>query len=130
MPNFWLPSAAFLSIYRYLKVPPHAIPPPVIPNHLTRRAPDRLEEAILLCEPVKAVVGLSHGTNEAGDGVDLVVTGVTAVLVNLADAQLDRGMVLGPDDASGSRLEGVSIAAHDSVTFLTGTHAFAGDVDC
>jgi len=82
-----------------------------------------------LCEPVKAVVGLAHGADEAGDGVDLVVTGVTAVLVNLADAQLDRGVILGPDNASGSRLEGVSIATDDSFTCPTGTHAFAGDVD-
>lgn len=130
MPNFWLPSADVVSIHRYPKVLSHVIPPPVIPNHLTGRAPDGLEESILLCEPVKAVVGLAHGANEAGDGVDLVVTGVAAVLVNLADAQLDRGVVLGPDDASGSRLEGVSIAAHDSFTCPTGTHAFAGDVDC
>lgn len=102
MPNSWIPSADVVSTYRYPKVQPHVIPPHVIPNHLTRRAPDGLEEAVLLCEPVKAVVGLAHGANEAGDGVDLVVTGVAAVLVNLADAQLDRGVVLGPDDASGS----------------------------
>ena len=91
---------------------------PIIPTHLSGRAPDGLEEAVLLCEPVKAVVGLAHGANEAGDGVDLVVTGVAAVLVNLADAQLDRGVVLGPDDASGSRLVGVSIAAHAPGTFV------------
>ena len=83
-----------------------------------------------MCESVKAVVGLAHGANEAGDGVDLVVAGVAAVLVDLADAQLDRGVVLGPDDASGSRLEGVSIAADNSFICPTGTHAFAGDVDC
>jgi hypothetical protein len=66
-----------------------------IPNHLPRRAPDALEEAILLCEPVEAVVALAHGAHEAGEGVDLVVAGVAAVLVNLADADLDGGVVLG-----------------------------------
>lgn len=79
------------------------------PNRLARRAPDRLEEAVLLCEPVEAVVGLAHGTNKAADGVDLVVTRVAAVLVNLANAQLDRGVVLGPDDASGGRLDGLAL---------------------
>ena len=83
----------------------HPFPKP----DLSGRAPDRLEEAVLLCEPVKAVVGLAHGADEARDGVDLVVAGVAAVLVNLADAQLDRGVVLGPDDASGSRLVCVSM---------------------
>lgn len=94
------------------------IPPPVVPNYLTRRAPDRLEEAVLLCESVKAVVGLAHGANEAGDGVDLVVPGVAAVLVNLADAQLDRGVVLGPDDASGSRAFAGDVEVNELAAFV------------
>jgi hypothetical protein len=79
------------------------IPQLHIPNHLPASAPDGLEEAVLLCEPVEAVVGLTHGANETADGVGLVVAGVAAVLVNLANAELDRGVVLGPDDASGGR---------------------------
>jgi hypothetical protein len=79
-------------------------------NHLPGRAPDRLEEAVLLCEPVHAVVGLAHGADEAAEGVDLVLAGVAAVLIDLGDADLDGGVVLGLDDASGSGLEGVSIA--------------------
>jgi hypothetical protein len=82
------------------------IPQLHIPNHLPASAPDGLEEAVLLCEPVEAVVGLTHGANETADGVGLVVAGVAAVLVNLANAELDRGVVLGPDDASGGRLGG------------------------
>jgi hypothetical protein len=82
------------------------IPQLHIPNRLPARAPDGLEEAVLLCEPVEAVVGLAHGANETADGVSLVVAGVAAVLVNLANAQLNRGVVLGPDDASGGRLVG------------------------
>ena len=83
-----------------------------------------------MCESVKAVVGLAHGANEAGDGVDLVVPGVAAVLVNLADAELDRGVVLGLDDASGGRLGGVSISIRRSFDGFVSTHAFAGDVNC
>ena len=76
------------------------------PKYLPGRAPDALEEAVLLCEPVQAVVRLAHGAYEAAEGVDLVVTGVAAVLVNLANADLDGGVVLGLDDASGGRLAG------------------------
>lgn len=75
-------------------------------NSLPGSAPDRLEEAVLLCEPVQAVVRLAHGANEAAEGVDLVLAGVAAVLVNLADGELDGGVVLGLDDASGSGLGG------------------------
>jgi hypothetical protein len=39
-------------------------------------------------------------------------------------------VVLGLDDASGGRLGGISIAVRDSVGAVTGTHAFAGDVNC
>lgn len=74
------------------------------PNPLPGSAPDRLEEAVLLCEPVEAVVALAHGADEAAEGVDLVVAGVAAVLIDLADADLDGSVVLGLDDASGSRL--------------------------
>jgi len=91
------------------------IPQLHIPNHLPACAPDGLEEAVLLCEPVEAVVGLAHGADETADGVGLVVAGVAAVLVNLANAELDRGVVLGPDDASGGRLVGISIAFRGQV---------------
>jgi hypothetical protein len=102
----------------------------IFPNRLSGSAPDALEEAILLCEPVEAVVALAHGADEAAEGVDLVVAGVAAVLVNLADADLDGSVVLGLDDASGGRLEGISIATRASIGALAGTHAFAGDVNC
>ena len=68
-------------------------------KHLSGRAPDRLEEAVLLCEPVEAVVRLAHGADKARDGVDLVVARVAAVLVNLADAYLHGCVVFGGDDA-------------------------------
>jgi hypothetical protein len=100
-----------------------------IPKHLSGSAPDALEEAILLCEPVQAVVGLAHGADEAREGVDLVVASVAAVLVNLADGDLDGSVVLGLDDASGGRLGYVSIAIRGSIGPVAGTHAFAGDVN-
>ena len=81
-----------------------AVPQLPIPKHLSGSAPDALEEAVLLCQPVQAVVALAHGADEAAEGVDLVVTGVAAVLVNLANTDLDGSVVLGLDDASGGRL--------------------------
>jgi hypothetical protein len=86
-----------------------------IPMHLPRRAPDVLEEAVLLCEPVEAVVALAHGADETADGVGLGLAGVATVLVNLGDADLDGTMVLGPDDATGGRLGGISIAIRNQV---------------
>ena len=70
-------------------------------RRLPRGRPDALEEAVALCEPVDGVVGLAHGADEAGQGVDLVLAGVAAVLVDLCDADLHRGVVLGLDDAAG-----------------------------
>jgi hypothetical protein len=107
-----------------------AIPQLHFPNRLSGSAPDALEETILLCEPVEAVVALAHGADEAAEGVDLVVARVAAVLVNLADADLDGSVVLGLDDASGGRLGGISIALRESIGALAGTHAFTGDVNC
>ena len=78
---------------------------------LPRSAPDVLEEAVLLVEPVQRVVGLAHCAHEAAQGICLVLAGVAAVLVDLADAELDGGVVFGPDDAAGGA-------------------ALAGDVDC
>jgi hypothetical protein len=75
-------------------------------TNLPRRRPDGLEEAITLCEPVHAVVGLAHGADEARESVDLVLAGVATVLVDLSDADLNGGVVLGLDDASGSGLRG------------------------
>jgi ABC-type Fe3+-hydroxamate transport system substrate-binding protein len=84
---------------------------PIIHNSLPRPAPDALEETVLLGEPVQRVVGLAHGAHEAAEGVWLVLASVATVLVDLADADLDGGVILGLDDA-------------------TGSVALAGDVDC
>lgn len=107
----------------------YVVPQLLLFNPLPGCAPDRLEETVLLCEPVEAVVALTHGANEAAEGVDLVLAGVAAVLVNLADAELDRGVVLGLDDASGGRLGGISIALRRLEIDSVVTHAFARDVN-
>lgn len=88
------------------------------PKHLPGRAPDRLEEAVLLCEPVEAVVTLAHGTDETAESVDLVLAGVATVLVNLANAELDRGVVLGLDDASGGRAFAGDVKVNELSTFV------------
>ena len=100
------------------------LPPVDVPLSMTslpRRAPDALEEAILLGEAVEAVVRLAHGTDETAHGVGLVLAGVATVLVtaplsihlpklqpvrlyvHLGDADLNGGVVLGLDDAVGGR---------------------------
>jgi hypothetical protein len=80
-------------------------------SDLSLRAPDALKEAVLLGKPVNGVVALAHGADEAAKGVCLVIAGVTTVLIDLADADLDGAVVLGLDDAAGGA-------------------ALAGDVDC
>jgi hypothetical protein len=79
---------------------PHTCPPNQL-SHLPAAAPDALQEAILLGQSVHRVVALAHGAHEAGEGICLVLAGVAAVLVNLADGDLYGGVVLGLDDAAG-----------------------------
>jgi hypothetical protein len=65
--------------------------------------PDALDEAVALCEPVELVVALAHRPNEAAKGIDVVFAlDCPAVLVDLGDGDLDRGVVLGFDDSIGS----------------------------
>lgn len=71
---------------------------------LTLRRPDVLDETVALRQAVQSVVGLAHSANEAAEGVDVVLAGDGAArLVNLGDGDLDRGVVLGLDDAVGGR---------------------------
>ncbi len=76
-----------------------------LPNFfsLSRRlsTPDTLEETVALRQSVQGVVALGSRPHEPAQGVDLVLAGVAAVLVNLADAELDTGVVFGFDDAVG-----------------------------
>lgn len=73
--------------------------------------PDVLEETVTLSEAVEGVVALTAGTDEAAESEGLVLAGVAAVLVNLADGDLDGGVVVGLDDAVG----GAALAGHVAV---------------
>jgi hypothetical protein len=75
------------------------IVPDVIHLSLLLSAPDALQETITLCQSVEGVVALAHRADEAAEGVDLVLAGVSAVLVDLSDGDLDGSVVLGLDDA-------------------------------
>ena len=70
---------------------------------LSAGAPHVLDETVALRQAVEGVVALAHGADEAAEGVGLVLAGVPAVLVDLANGELDRGVVLGLDDAVGRR---------------------------
>jgi hypothetical protein len=127
--RFRIPASISLCSLCRFQVVRTAVPQLHIPIRLSGSAPDALEVAIFLCEPVQAVVALAHGADEAAEGVDLGIASVAAVLVNLGDGDLDRCVVLGLDDASGGRLGEISIAIRESEGTLAGTHAFAGDVN-
>jgi len=63
--------------------------------------PHPLQEPIPLRQPVHAVVALAHRTHEAAQRIRLVLARVSAVVAYFADRDLDRGVVLGLDDAVG-----------------------------
>jgi hypothetical protein len=66
-----------------------------------------------LGQPVQAVVRLAHGAYESAESVGLVVAGVAAVLVDLADADLNGSVILGLDDAAG----GAALAGDVAITY-------------
>jgi hypothetical protein len=70
-------------------------------NNLSRSAPYTLQESISLSQPVERIVALAHGTNEAAKSKGVVLASVSAVLVDFSNADLDRSVVLGLDDAVG-----------------------------
>lgn len=74
------------------------------PFHLSLGRPDVLDKAVALGQAVQGIVGLTHGADEAAEGVDVVLAGdSTAGLVHLGDGDLNRSVVLGLDDAVGGR---------------------------
>jgi hypothetical protein len=96
--------------------------PPPVKNHiavddlpLAGGGPDVLEETVTLSEAVEGVVALTAGTDEAAESEGLVLAGVAAVLVNLADGDLDGGVVVGLDDAVG----GAALAGHVEIDDLS-----------
>lgn len=73
--------------------------------------PDVLEVTVTLGQAVEGVIALAAGTDEAAKSVGLVLAGVATVLVNLANGELDRGVVVGLNDAVG----GAALAGHVAV---------------
>jgi hypothetical protein len=73
--------------------------------------PNVLQVTVTLGEAVEGVIALTAGTDEAAKSVGLVLTSVATVLVNLADGELDGGVVVGLDDAVG----GAALAGHVAV---------------
>jgi hypothetical protein len=68
---------------------------------LAASAPDILQQTIPLCQSVQGIVALAHGSHEAAQGVDLALACESAILINLANRDLDRCVVLGLDNAVG-----------------------------
>ena len=64
-------------------------------------APHCLQESIALRKPIQAVIAFTSGTHKSTHGVYVVLPGVTAVLVDLGNADLDRCVVFGLNDAVG-----------------------------
>lgn len=75
--------------------------------------PDVLQETVTLSEAVEGIVGLAHGADEAGESVDLVLASVSAVLIDLANGDLDGGVVLGLDDAVGGAALAWDVKVHE-----------------
>lgn len=84
-------------------------------------APDTLEEPILLRKSVEGVVALGARSHEAAERVDLVLAGVAAVLVDFADADLHRCVVLSPDDAVGRAALAGDVAGRVMLVSLLGS---------
>lgn len=63
--------------------------------------PHILHQPVPLRQPIQTVVALAHGPHEPAQRVDLVLPRVAAVLVDLADGDLHRGVVFGFYDAVG-----------------------------
>jgi hypothetical protein len=81
---------------------------------LSLSAPDVLEEAVTLGQSVEGVVALAHSSDEAAEGVDVVLAlDGTAVLVNLGDGDLDRAVILGLDDAVGGAALAGDVKVHN-----------------
>jgi hypothetical protein len=77
--------------------------------------PHALEVTVTLGQAVEGVVALTAGADETAHGVGLVLASVAAVLVNLADGDLDGGVVVGLDDPVG----GAALAGHVEIDDLS-----------
>ena len=62
-----------------------------------------IRTTILGGKAVDGVISLALGTNVAREGVGGERAGVTTVLINITNVELDRGVVLGTDQAVSGR---------------------------
>lgn len=58
-----------------------------------------MQQPISLRQPIQAIITLPHRAHESTQRIDVIFSRVAAVLVDLADADLDGGVVFGFDDA-------------------------------
>lgn len=71
---------------------------------LTAVREDVLQQTVGLSQSVERVIGLTSGSNVTREDVSLVVTrDSTAILINVGNVDLDRGVVLSLDESVGSR---------------------------
>jgi hypothetical protein len=54
-------------------------------KRLSRCAPDALQESVLLCQSIQRIVTLAHSPHESAESICLILSSVSAVLVNLGD---------------------------------------------
>jgi hypothetical protein len=87
-------------------------------KNLSLSAPHILQVTVTLGEAVERVVSLATGTHKSAQSVDLVVAGVAAVLIDVANSQLDGGVVVGLDDAVGGRAFAGDVAVRKELVFL------------
>lgn len=80
---------------------PHENPRRKVEN-LSLSTPDTLQISIALRKTVKRVISLAASAHKSAERIDAVLAGVATVLVNVADGDLHRGVVVGFDDAVGS----------------------------
>ena len=85
----------------HLSSHPHPILSHTTHPLLLTPTPHALQKPIPLRQPIKTVIGLPHRPHESTHSIRLVLASVSAILIDFADGELDRGVVLGFDDAVG-----------------------------
>ena len=69
---------------------------------LAASTPYVLQHTIPLCQSVQGIIRFSHRPYESAESIDLALAREPAILVNLANRYLNRGVILGFNDAIGS----------------------------
>lgn len=90
------------------------VTPPIMHLSLAASAPNVLQETIPLCQSVQRIIRLAHCANETTECVNLALACESTVLINLSDGDLDRGVILGLDDAVGCAALAWDVAARES----------------